>query len=153
MTQLTNPRWWIVLMLSSAAAGWFLLPQAAGDQALVMPRRDAWVLPALPRRTVENATVVMAATAPFWGALSRAGLAGSAAPATEDPRWRIAAVFGSAARRGVLISFFAESKPLQRLFVGDTLPSGHRISRIGEREICVRIGNKNYRLGVEAREP
>jgi hypothetical protein len=140
-------------MLLSAAAGWFLLPQEQIGQTLVMPRRDAWSVPPLPRRAVENATVALAATAPYWGAQGQAEKAASSAPQPEDPRWRIAAVFGSASRRGVLVSFSAEGKAPQRLFVGDALPSGHRITRIDERELCVRLGNKNYRLGVERREP
>ena len=35
------------------------------------------------------------------------------------------------------------------LRVGDALPSGHRIVAIGERDICVLIGRKSFRLGVE----
>jgi hypothetical protein len=70
------------------------------------------------------------------------------APA-PDPRWRLAGIFGRGAERGVLVAFSAAGKPPQRLHAGDTLPSGHRIERIEEREICIRIGSRLYRLGVE----
>lgn len=153
MNRLTSPRLWAVVLLLSAAAGWLFLPQLPADQALVMPRRDAWVMPPLPRRTVENATVALVAAASFWGEAARSSSASATEPEPEDPRWRIAAVFGSASQRGVLISFSAQGKPLQRLFVGDALPGGYRITRIDEREVCVRLGRKNYRLGVERREP
>jgi len=33
--------------------------------------------------------------------------------------------------------------------VGETLPSGHRVVSIGDRDVCVQIGRKAYRLGVE----
>lgn len=153
MSRLTNLRMWIVVLLLAAAAGWFLLPQAPAERALVMPRRDAWAVPRLPRRAVDNATVALAATAPFWGVAGPpAAAAGAVAAVPEDTSWRIAAVFGSTSRRGVLISFAAQGKPPQRLFAGDKLPSGHLITRVDEREVCVRIGSKNYRLGVERRE-
>jgi len=80
---------------------------------------------------------------------------GGAAPAAveEDPRWRVAAVFGGELKRGALIVFEQASKQPQRLFAGDKLPSGHRIVRITEREVCIQVGTKTYRLGVERREP
>jgi hypothetical protein len=62
-------------------------------------------------------------------------------------------VFGSATKRGVLISYRDETRPPQRLAVGEKLPGGYLITNIEEREVCVRLGNKNYRLGVERIEP
>jgi hypothetical protein len=89
----------------------------------------------------------MVMSAPYWGAPVAREAAASAAP--EDPRWRIAAVYGRGAERGVLVEFAAAGKPPLRLKPGDKLPSGHRITNIGEREVCIEIGKRSYRLGVE----
>ena len=79
----------------------------------------------------------------------------AAAQASEsvDPRWRLAAVFARGTERGALVEFSAPGKPPQHLAVGDALPSGHRIVSIGERDLCVRIGSRTYRLGVERSAP
>jgi hypothetical protein len=36
--------------------------------------------------------------------------------------------------------------------VGGLLPTGHRIVSIREADVCIRIGDSNYTLGVERRE-
>jgi hypothetical protein len=90
----------------------------------------------------------MVSGAGYWGTAA-ALPAGTPAPAAEDPRWRIAAVYGAGKDRGALVQFAAPSKAPLRLRVGDTLPSGHRIASISDREVCVQIGRKTYRLGVE----
>lgn len=142
------------MLLLAAVAGWMAWPQPIPGPMLVAPRRDAWVLPTLPRRALENSTIVIAATAPFWGApVQAAAAAAASAPPPPEPRWRVAAVFGEAAKRGVLITFDADARPQQRLFVGDKLPGGYLITNIEEREICVLLGKKSYRLGVEPIEP
>jgi len=61
-------------------------------------------------------------------------------------------VFGRGREAGVLILHSAPDKPPERLRVGEALPSGHRIVSIGERDVCVRIDKKTYRLGVERRD-
>jgi hypothetical protein len=143
------------MLLLAAAAGWIIWPQSSPGPVLVAPRHDAWTLPALPRRAAENSAVVIAITAPFWGAPIKAAAASAPPPPPPppEPRWRIAAVFGHVAKRGVLITFAADAKPPQRLFVGDKLPGGYQVTNIEEREICVLLGKKSYRLGVEPIEP
>jgi hypothetical protein len=145
------------MLLLAGTAGWVLWPQYSAGPVLVAPRRDAWALAALPRRAVENSAIVIAATAPFWGAPTKAAAASAPPPPPPppppEPRWRIAAVFGQAAKRGVLITFAADARPPQRLFVGDKLPGGYLVTNIEEREVCVLVGKKSYRLGVESIEP
>jgi hypothetical protein len=136
-------------MAASAILGWFALPAQPPETDVVKPRRDDWRLAPAPRRPDLTSVAVLVMSAPYWG-----GVEVAAAPTpVEDPRWRVAAVYGAANDRSVLISFSALSKPPLRLRVGDALPSGHKIINIGERDLCIRIGNKTYRLGVERREP
>ena len=149
-----RPGLWAVLAAASAVLGWFVLPSAPERQNLVTARRDAWNLPPLPRREVEAVSIIAVAAAPFWGTAIKVAPDPAAAAPPEDRRWRIAAIFGGASQRGVLIVFNAEGKPPLRLFAGDRLPSGDRIVSIGDRELCVRLSNnKTYRMGVERLDP
>jgi hypothetical protein len=132
--------------VAAAVLGWFLAPQPEPAAALVKVRNDRWELPALPRVFDQTTLAANVLGAPYWGAPLSAAVA-SAPPA--DPRWRLAGIFGQGQERGVLIEFIAEGRSPLRLRAGDALPSGHRIERIDEREVCVRIGARLYRLGVE----
>lgn len=140
--------WMRVGWLAAAAAilGWFLVPALDADSTLVKGRDDRWELPALPRVFDQTSLAANVLAAPYWGA--QPSLANPAAP-VADPRWRVAGIFGDGTRRAVLIEFLVEGKAPLRLGVGDALPSGHRIERIDEREVCIRIGTRLYRLGVE----
>jgi hypothetical protein len=155
MTVPSTLRGWALMLALAALVGWTAWPQPSPGPVLVAPRRDAWALPVLPRRGLENSTIVIAATAPFWGAPIPVAAASAPPPPPPppEPRWRIAAVFGHVAKRGVLITFDADVRPPQRLFVGDKLPGGYLVTNIEEREICVLVGKKSYRLGVEPIEP
>jgi len=115
--------------------------------SLVGVRKDAWLAPPVPMGSDDliEASALMAA--PFWGGKPDAAV--TLAVETEDPRWRVAAVFRSNDGGSVWIEFSAAGKPPQRLGVGDKLPSGHRIVEIGERDVCVAVGRKTLRLGVE----
>jgi len=134
----------------AALVGWWLAPLPDPATALVRPRQDSWRLVQLPRRIDQTSTAALVAGAGYWG--TAAALPGAATPAAEDPRWRIAAVYGSGKDRGALVQFAAANKPPLRVHVGDTLPSGHRIVSISDREVCIQIGRKTYRLGVERSE-
>jgi hypothetical protein len=131
----------------AALAGWFAAPLPGDAPLLVKPRRDVWVMAPLPRVMDQTTLAAQVMGAPYWGA-APAGQAVAAAQVV-DPRWRLAGIFGAGKERRVLVEFLAEGRPPQRLAVGEALPSGHRITSIGEREICVRIGDRSYRLGVE----
>lgn len=132
---------------AAALLGWWLAPLPQAAPALVKPRGDHWSLPALPRVFDQTVLAVNVLDAPFWG--PRAAALADSAMLAPDPRWRIAAIFGQGADRGVLVEFSAEGKSPLRLRTGEKLPSGHRIVRIEEREVCVQIGPREYRLGVE----
>lgn len=135
--------------------GWLLGGGGAdGGGSVVQPRRDAWSLPELPRKPDLAGAGLALANAPLFEPEAPAvAAAGASAPtAPVDPRWRIAGVFPQGRSRAVLISFMAPGKEPQRLQVGDRLPSGHRIQRIEDSVVCVQIGSKTYRMGVEYRD-
>lgn len=136
--------WWVV---AAAAAGWFLAPQPEPAVALVKARGDRWELPALPRVFDQTTLAANVLGAAFWGA--PVGSSEQALVPAVDGRWRLAGIFGHSRDRAVLVEFLAEGKAPLRLRVGDTLPSGHQIERIDEREVCIRIGSRLYRMGVE----
>lgn len=138
--------WWIAAAIAGLL-GWWLAPMPDASPSLVKPRQDSWRLPSLPRRVDQTSIAALVSGAGYWGT-SAAAPTLAAAP-IEDPRWRLAAVYGVGTERGALVEFSAAGKPAQRLRVGDALPSGHRIVAIGERDICVLIGRKSFRLGVE----
>lgn len=131
---------------AAAVVGWFLAPPPDPSTTLVKGSADRWELPVLPRVFDQTSLAANVLAAPYWGA--QATLAAPAAP-PADPRWRVAGIFGQGRERAVLIEFLVEGKPPLRLRAGDALPSGHRIERIEEREVCIRIGPRLYRLGVE----
>lgn len=137
---------WAILAIAAALVGWWLAPLPEPATLLVKPRQDSWRLAPLPRRIDQTSTAALVSAAGYWGA--QAAVAASASLA-EDPRWRIAAVYGAGNDRGALVQFMAPGKPPLRVHVGDALPSGHRIVSIGERDLCVQIGRKTYRLGVD----
>lgn len=145
-------RTWSLAAAAAAVLGWTVAPLPEPAPALVKPRQDGWRLPPLPRRVDQTSTAAMVSGANYWGApVAVPATAGATPPA--DPRWRVAAVYGRGPARGVLVVFAAPGKPAQQLAVGDALPSGHRIVSIGERDLCVQIGKKAYRLGVERSAP
>lgn len=140
-----------LLAVGAVAIGWWLgslFAPGAFDRSVVQPMREAWQLELPPRQVDQTALAAVVMSAPFWGSAAQA----TSAPVVPviDERWRIAAVFGQGKDRNVLVVFSAEGKPPSRLGVGDKLPSGHRIVSVGERDVCIQIGRKTYRMGVEA---
>lgn len=134
-------------VLVAAVLGWFLAPAEQIEKPLVQVRRDAWNLPELPRKPDQVGQGLAVVTSPIFGAEPQIG---AAATAPEDNRWRVAGVYRTGAERKVLISFLAPGKQSLRLGVGDTLPSGHRITKIDDSEVCMQIGKKSFRLGVQS---
>jgi hypothetical protein len=143
------PAWrpWWILAMAAALLGWWLAPLPGPAPALVKPRQDSWRLAPLPRRVDQTTAAALVSGAAYWGAA--AVPPDAVAKAAEDPRWRIAAVYGVGQDRGALVQFAAAGKLPLRVHVGEKLPSGHRVLSIGERDVCVEIGGKAYRLGVE----
>ena len=132
---------------AAAMLAWWLTPLPQPGATLVKPRGERWDLPALPRVFDQTTLAANVLAAPYWGGVGDPAVA-VAAPA-PDSRWRLAGIYGQGGERAVLVEFLAEGKSPLRLRAGDALPSGHRIERIEEREVCVRIGARLYRLGVE----
>ena len=142
-----NLRAALILSVASAGLGWWAAPGVVEDAKLVQERRDHWQLPAPPQRPESVTAAALLNGAALWGPAGERPA--STAPEFVDPRWRVAAVYGRGVDRAALITFLEPGKPAVRLKSGDKLPSGHRIAQIGEREICIRIEKKLYRLGVE----
>jgi hypothetical protein len=139
---------WVMAAAVAGLVGWWLAPLPDPVPGLVKSRQDGWRLAPLPRRVDQTSTAAMVNSANFWGTSAAAAAALAAAP-IEDPRWRIAAIYGAGKDRATLIQFSAKGKPAVHLRVGDSLPSGHRIVSISDKEVCMQIGKKAYRLGVE----
>lgn len=152
MSRLPSWRGWALLAVAAGLLGALVAPGPEPASKLVTARRDSWSLAALPRRFDQTTMAGTLVTAAFWGGAPDTSAAATASVPPPDMRWRIAAVFGVGKEAGVLVVHADETKPPQRFRVGETLPSGHRISSIGERDVCVRIGSKTYRLGVERRD-
>lgn len=143
----------IVLVVLAAAIGWAAAPLPEAEQSLVRPRVDDWRLPEVPHGGDPVAQASRVVGAAFWGRGVAAGPAGAAPAAPPpDPRWRVAAVYGVGSAREALVVFAQTDRSPLRLRVGDKLPSGHTIAEIEDRAVCIRIGSKTYRLGVERSE-
>lgn len=143
----------VLLLAVAAACGALLAPAEEGGASMVQPRRDAWLMPDLPRKPDLVGQGLAMVTSPIFEPEAQiAAAAAAAAKPPEDLRWRIAGLFRRGNDSSVLISFMAPGKASQTLRVGERLPTGHRITKIDGNEVCVQLGKKSYRLGVESRE-
>lgn len=137
-----------LLLIAAAVLGWFVQPAPESAAALVQARRDVWALAALPVPSDRMSLALQLASSPIWGPEDKKA---EEAP-IEDARWRLAGVYGAGKQGGALILFSDANKAPQRLKVGEKLPSGHPIEAVEGNQICIRIGKKLYRFGVEYRE-
>ncbi|MCV2364686.1 hypothetical protein LNV23_14630 [Paucibacter sp. DJ1R-11] len=140
----------LALLLLAVLLGWYAVPAEVPAPGLVQPRRDVWELPELLVPATPGSQSLLVSSAAFWGPEPKP-LSESAAP-VANTRWRLAGVYGAGKQGGVLVLFADESKPALRLAVGDKLPSGHVIDAVDGNQICIWIGKKRYRMGVERRE-
>lgn len=139
-------------LLGAAMVGALLVPAESVDKLLVKPRKEQWNPLELPRRPELTGVGLAMVTSPLFEPEAQIAAAAAAAAAPpEDLRWRVAGLLRRDKEPSVLVNFLAQSKPAQVLRIGDKLPSGHTITRIDDNEICVQLGKKNYRLGVEYR--
>ncbi|HEY1089493.1 MAG TPA: hypothetical protein VGE47_00230 [Burkholderiaceae bacterium] len=137
-------------LLLAALLGALLAPRDQDDsKGLVNARRELWLLPDAPRKPDLSSQALALVSSPIFEAEAQVAVA-NAPP--EDTRWRVAGVFGRGNERSVLIAFVARGKQSQSLHVGQKLPSGHKITKIEDSGVCVELGKKSYRLGVEYRE-
>ena len=149
-------RWNPTLLASVAASallGWVFVPWLwPAETRLARPtavRPAAWRLPDLPRKPDLAGAGLATVTSPIFEPEAPVGAA--AAP-PEDPRWRIAGIFGSGRERMALIEFRAPGKQPLRLGAGARLPSGELIKRIDGNELVLQSDNRSLRMGVEYRE-
>jgi hypothetical protein len=142
-----------LLLLVGFGIGWFAAPLPPAEAELVRPRQPASVLPSWqpPVETRADALLSVVAAAPFWGAVAPIA-AVAPTPPGPDLRWRVAGVFGMGVQRKLRIEFRDPARQPVTLKVGEKLPSGHVITRIGERTYCVEIEGASYTLGVERSE-
>ena len=142
-----------LLLLGAVAAGWLLTPLPPEAQSAVQARRDGWHVAELPRRPDLVRATIDSTAAAMWGPAVLNPVKSAAATAVDDPRWRVAGVYGAGSDRQVIITFMNPDKHVQYLRVGDSLPSGHKIESIHDNEVCVRIGKQAHRLLVERLAP
>lgn len=145
-TRLLMPLAWVGL---AGALGWWLAPEPPATPRLVTAASQSWTLAELPRRPDLTAAAGRVMAAAYWGG-PETPLAVELPP--PDPRWRVAAIYGVGRERTLLVIFNDPDKPAARLKQGDVLPSGHKIVEIGERDYCIRLDKKTFRLGVERSE-
>jgi len=141
---------WVMMLRAAALAGWFGWPPMEAGPGLVQAKRDAWALAPLPSRSDASTQAIQVATSPMWGVDTK--VATDAATPFVNTRWRLAGVYGQGRVGGALVLFEDESKPPQRLKVGERLPSGHLIEAVDGNQVCIRIDRKLYRFGVERRD-
>jgi len=138
---------WLLAAAVTALASWFLAEPQPVAPLVAARSRDSWSLPELPRWTLSAGTPVLVAEAGYWEKSTKAAEVAEVVPA--DARWRLAGVVGSGDARKVLVAFGDQSKPPQLLKLGEALPSGHRITRIDDRAVCVALGKRSYTLALE----
>lgn len=143
-----------LLIAVLALAGWWLAPPGPEQTGpVVRAKRDDWSTAELLRRPNLSGAAVEVAGAGMWGAQTSAPGRGAEKAVIEDPRWRVAGLYGRGAERRALIAYVSPSKNPQYLKVGDLLPSGHKIVSIHDSEVCVLIGKRAYRIPVQRTEP
>lgn len=148
-----NPGKLLAMSVLAAALGWWVgSPTTIGPNVVSPAGRDTWQLAVGPARSDKAQQLLAVENAPYWGAQPATGpasVARASGPA-PDTSWRISGVVGRDTSRRVLIAFPASTgKPPVLLKTGDRLPSGHVISKISEKSLCVEIGKKSFELGLE----
>lgn len=139
---------WAGLALGLGVLLWVALPDQRVAAALAARPADRWSLAEIPRWQLPLSAPALIAGAPMWGA-APTKVEAVEAVAGPDPRWRLAGVLGASNERRVLVSYMDPAKPPSLMRVGEQLPSGHRIVRIDERQVCVVLGKRSYTLGLE----
>lgn len=140
------------LLVGAVALGWFAAPLPEPQQMPVQARRDDWRAVELPGLAYLTTAAVEVATSPIWGVTQQAASTGSLAAAPIDKRWRVAGLYGRGDDRRMIIAFRSPDKHPLYLRAGELMPSGHKIVSIDDKEVCVQIGRKAYRLAVERQE-
>lgn len=149
-----KPLWFGLGLVAAALLGALLAPPLEPSAtAPAAPRPDDWQDPQLPRKPDLGGQALALAGSPlFEPEATTAALQAAAAAPPPDERWRIAGLLGRGEARVVLVSFMDPARSQQTLKPGDRLPSGHRIERIEADAVCVQVGRKILRIGVQTRD-
>jgi len=141
--------WRLLVAALALGLGGLLAPGVDEATSVVQARRDIWMLPDLPRKPdLTGQGLALVSSALF----EREAQVSQSATAVEDPRWRVAGIFGRDPERTVMVAFSSPNKAAIYLHVGEQLPSGNRIIKIENNEVYVQVGKKTLRLGVEYRD-
>ncbi len=143
--------WWALAAAATFGLGWWLAPPIAVPSSSMVAAADRWISPKVPRSSDQLQLATNVGVSPMWGSVG-VGPPAAAAPAPPAPAWWIAGTYGAEATRMALVRFGDPSLPPLKVAVGGQLPSGHRVVAIREADVCIRIGDANYTLGVERRE-
>lgn len=130
-------------MVAGVAGGsWMLAP---GPQGVgFKPVEETWDMPKSQPIVLDSKVIDAIASRNLWGEVQ-------AAKPDEPPdiHWRFVGIGGSEKERAVLIQYL--NKPVQILKVGDILPGGAKIMKIGEDRLCLLINGKRRALEIYRR--
>jgi Type II secretion system protein C len=131
----------LTLLIITVVAGvsWWLAP-VPRPASRAQTETQEWTLPTLTRENPKR-SVALITSANLWGTVDAA----TQAP-LNAPEWRFAGVTVNGSEKLVLVS--VENQPPQLLRVGDLLPGGATIVRIGGDHLCVSIKGKKRKLDL-----
>jgi hypothetical protein len=131
-----------LILLLLAVVLWFTVPDPVAPKFLTSGG-DTWSLPNLPKREPDPLIKTIAG-ANLWGVVVAA--ANVSAPPLNSPEWRFVGIFNDGKEPHVMISI--DKKPAVSLKVGEDLPGGAKILKIGDDTICVLINGQKRALGI-----
>lgn len=131
----------MVLIVIGLSAGviWQRLPEPEAPKSLTVVA-EPWRLPTLPETDLRKSAETITAKN-LWGAVIPA----QQVP-LNDPEWHFVGAVKNGPEHYVLIR--VEQNPVETLKVGDSLPGGAKILKIGEDRLCVLVNGKKRALGI-----
>jgi hypothetical protein len=130
-----------LVLVAGALLTWIRVPDPRAP-AFLTSGADTWVLPQLPKHQ-PDAQIKTITQANLWGVV--AGGTAAAGP-LNTPEWRFVGVFDDGKEPQVMIS--VDNKPAVALKIGEQLPGGAKILRIGADQICVLVNGIKRTLGI-----
>jgi hypothetical protein len=143
---------WLLIVVGVVALSLWAWPTKPAPGVVSVRARDDWTASELPRWRIPLSVPVTVAGAGYWGNAAAPIASQAVEGPPQDNRWRLAGVVGTDSDRRVLVSPADGTKPVQWLKVGELLPSGHRITRITDTHVCVRVGTRTLTLALERAE-
>jgi hypothetical protein len=140
----------VMLLAVCVALFWWLLPPVPQSRAATLTP-EPFDLPAPPNLSVQQ-MLSQLTDQPVWGKATSAAVAGS-----TDVPWRFVGAVGvrpgaasvSSPHAGFVLLSFDNKEPEARR-VGDVLPGGAVITRIGSDTICIRIDGRERKLPLSS---